>query len=444
MANQSWLAAWLVVCACGGSDPAQPDAPSPDATSGPTWARDPSFATDGALAIAIPDADRLNAVSILVRDGTLVLAAGIEHSGRQELELCSISPDGVRDPGFGSDGCVRPGLYGIGGDNVAVDGTGLLIASIAFSGQPVFGPAVYRLRADGQFDTAFGFGGAVFVQPPSGTGSDAVLGAIATLPDGSRVVGGYASIVGAPRGTGWAQRLVDGMPSGAPVEIGRELPLLVPSATGIDAIATEQAQVNECPPVACDATQVSRYAACIAPPVACAADLTCPGSDTCDPQTLDCLPPDVWAFGTRVIALETSLAIQDDRRIAPVTATQALRLADGSMLVAQQDAEHGVWKLNADHTRDLAFGIVGGVTLRNATVSALAARSDGTLFAAGHLAFDGPSQLFELASTGAITLAVADPGGGRITGLVPTPDGRLLVAGYLGNSIVVQRLIRVP
>jgi uncharacterized delta-60 repeat protein len=154
---------------------------------------DRSYGTRGYAQTGIPRA--FEATGIVARpDGTVDVAA-TQRPGlhvRFVNAVAQITPDGHRDPSFGSDGVAQPFtnpvLYDVG--NVALSANGeLLVAGTLYTQCDAVGyacverPVVARIAADGSLDPTFGDDGLATVNA-SGTGD-----ALAVGPDGKIVVG---------------------------------------------------------------------------------------------------------------------------------------------------------------------------------------------------------------------------------------------------------------
>ncbi len=163
--------------------------------------RDDTFGADGRVLTKVgPGQDIAKAVAIQP-DGKIVAVGSSEQDngsplGRnQDFALVRYNPDGSLDTTFGHGGIVTTDFNGWNDSAQAVvllaNGNILVAGSSALSnapGQLDFALAEYN--PDGSLDVSFGQGGKVITGFGHG---DAVATGLAVLPDGSIVVGGYAS-----------------------------------------------------------------------------------------------------------------------------------------------------------------------------------------------------------------------------------------------------------
>lgn len=136
-------------------------------------ARDPTFGQGGA---AVVDAvlDSIYAEDCSLRpDGSLLLIGSHEDAARtgQDLALNSLTPNGLPDANFGTNGVRVVDLGGREvGNAVTLDASGNVIVVGNYSTPSVTGyrPLVARFTAAGQLDTTFGTGGDTVTDPSGG------------------------------------------------------------------------------------------------------------------------------------------------------------------------------------------------------------------------------------------------------------------------------------
>ena len=130
-------------------------------------------------------------------DGGVVLAGVVTNAaGNSDFVVQKLTPTGVPDSTFGTDGRVAVG-FDLGGDDndtpgaIAIGADGkIVVAGSAYNATgSVF--ALARLNPDGTLDPTFGTGGKVTLASPGNVSQAASL--VSVLPDGRIIVGGAGS-----------------------------------------------------------------------------------------------------------------------------------------------------------------------------------------------------------------------------------------------------------
>lgn len=128
-----------------------------------TGVPDPDFGTDGVVLVPVTARFDGAADALLLSDGRIVVAGWVDAGGDEDFLAMRVLANGTLDDDFGTGGIVRTDVYGFHRDNEAIslarqaDGKLLLLGDSLF--YDTFDFAVARLGADGDLDTAFGFGG---------------------------------------------------------------------------------------------------------------------------------------------------------------------------------------------------------------------------------------------------------------------------------------------
>ena len=165
------------------------------AYDGANGSLDTSFGAGGVVTEPAGDFGTATDVAIRPDNRSVVGGWGVSGLVGEYLKLVQYNSDGTRDTSFGSGG--EANYFGSSGlassfiNALAIQGDGkIVVAGVAYD--PWNGPGggvVIRFDSDGQLDTSFGTGGAVFVAS-SGLGP---LQDIAIQPDGRIVVVGSIS-----------------------------------------------------------------------------------------------------------------------------------------------------------------------------------------------------------------------------------------------------------
>lgn len=153
---------------------------------------DPSFGSGGWMQLRLGMSSAANALSV-ERDGRILAAGYVRNpqSGRYQMLLMRVMPNGAPDPSFGNNGyAVLPGTAEVeeiiaiarpSQGNVIV---GIAKQEIGFDKKFI----AFRISSDGQLDPQFGNAGRRILDVGPG---DNVIGGLAVQPDGKYVVAGY-------------------------------------------------------------------------------------------------------------------------------------------------------------------------------------------------------------------------------------------------------------
>lgn len=157
---------------------------------------DLGFGTNGIVRIVINDRTESVKDMAVQPDGRILLVGDSFGLGERESLVLRLGSDGELDPAFGTGGMVRRDLpSGHGGPaSVALQGDGKILVGGSFSATAQSGFRVTRMESGGAHDPSFGTAGVSTVTLLD----DAMIGGVLALqPDGGIVVGGSARPGGA-------------------------------------------------------------------------------------------------------------------------------------------------------------------------------------------------------------------------------------------------------
>jgi uncharacterized delta-60 repeat protein len=195
----------LATTACGGGDPATPQAPAgrTPTTAKLTGQLDPTFGIEGKVTTDLGSGIEEIHALVVQPDGKIVAAGSSWPGLGPHFTLARYTTDGSLDPSFGDGGTVVTNLIGDEHDYASARALlqqpdGKLVA-VGDAYQPDLGHSVFalaRYNADGTLDMTFGDGGKVLAavdREPSISREDEGHAA-ALAPDGKIVVGGVSGL----------------------------------------------------------------------------------------------------------------------------------------------------------------------------------------------------------------------------------------------------------
>jgi uncharacterized delta-60 repeat protein len=157
----------------------------------PDGSLDPSFAADGKQVFPIGEASGAAAVAVQP-DGKIVVAGYSSNAASSALALARLKPNGLPDPGFGTDGIMTTAIGTHSAAEALVlqpDGK-LVVAGFSDVGGGFTRTTLVRYGAGGSLDAGFGSGG---IATLAGSPNNADAHALALQPDGKIVVAGNDS-----------------------------------------------------------------------------------------------------------------------------------------------------------------------------------------------------------------------------------------------------------
>lgn len=156
---------------------------------------DPSFGQQGTFHYNGPGNENEKGFAALpLTDGTLIACGAVIASGKEDMLVIRIKPDGKLDTNFGTNGSFVWNSPSGGADyanNLALQPDGGIIIAGAASTGAGYQIATLRLLPTGQLDTSFGHGG--IVSFTGLTGTDAYPYGVVVQQDGKIVVAGSSA-----------------------------------------------------------------------------------------------------------------------------------------------------------------------------------------------------------------------------------------------------------
>ncbi|MBI2960352.1 MAG: hypothetical protein HYY28_08565, partial [Betaproteobacteria bacterium] len=386
---------------------------------------DPGFGVGGKVITSFGTGNNYAYGVAIQSDGKIVVTGSARDGTNNKFSVARYNADGTLDSGFGNGGTVMT-AFGTSYDEpyaMALQADGKIVVA-GYTRGTTWDFALARYEADGKLDTGFGAGGKVIT--PVGTGSD-IAYAVAIQPDGKIVAAGTAS------GTTLTFALVrynaDG---GLDSSFGSGGKVVTQFGAGQNSLSGVAIQSDgKIVAAGSSNSRINDYTTSDFALLRYNAD-----------GTLD----ESFGTGGKVIT-----AVGTGQDTAYAVATQS----DGKIVAAgKSGTSFAVLRYNSNGTLDAGFGS-GGKVLTAAGASASSAQSvviqsDGRIvaagtadkvFAAARYNADGALDA-EFGTNGRV---LTDVGTGDDVGraVAIQADGKLVVAGYAGNSTSTNTSIDV-